>query len=166
MLKIGEIVGPHGVRGEVKVLPCTDCPQRFSRLTQVTLRQGQKLQEMQLAGARQHKNCVLLTFTEVATRNQAEGLRNWEIVVPFDEALPLPPDRFYDHQLEGLEVYNINDGAILGVLSAVLHLPANAVYKVEGAGGCLYVPALKAVVLDVDLEARRMGIAPPAGLLE
>ncbi|MDD2282296.1 MAG: ribosome maturation factor RimM [Eubacteriales bacterium] len=167
MLKIGEIVGPHGVRGEVKLIPFTDSTKRFCQLDKVTIRKGNQTRELNLAQVREHKNFILMKFKEISDRNQAEELRNWEMVVPYNSAVPLPEGYFYDHQLEGLEVFDVNDNLSLGILAEVMHLPANAVYRVEKADGAsILIPALKAIVKVVDLERRRMYVAPMDGLLE
>lgn len=165
MLKIGQVLGPHGVRGEVKIIPLTDFPQRFRKLAQVTLRRGAESRELQPINVRMHKQCVLMGFKEIADRNQAEALRNWEVVIPVRQAQPLPPGRYYDHQLEGLEVFTLG-GDSLGILIEVMHLPANAVYRVEKADTCLLIPALKSVVKKVDLENRRLYVSPLEGMLE
>lgn len=166
MLKIGEIVAPHGIRGEVRVLPTTDFPQRFSLLDKVTLRQGEKTRELQILQAREHKNFVLIEFKEISDRNQAEELRNWEVVIPVAKAMPLPPGRYYGHQLEGLEVIDIESRVSLGTLAEVMHLPANAVYRVENSAGSILIPALKSVIKEVDIEKGRMYVQPLEGMVE
>lgn len=167
MLKIGEIVSPHGVRGEVKLIPFTDFPKRFSQLDKVTIRKGKQLRELNIAQVRQHKLFVLLLFKEICDRNQAEELRNWELVIPYERAVPLPAHHFYDHQLEGLEVINTRDNLPLGILAEVLHLPANAVYRVEKADGTsILIPALKSVVKAVNTDEGRMYVEPMEGMLE
>lgn len=166
MLKIGEIVAPHGIQGEVRVLPTTDFPKRFSLLDKVILRKGQNTRELHLLHAREHKNFVLMEFKEVSDRNQAEELRNWEVVIPVEKAMPLPPGQFYDYQLEGLEVIDIDSGTSLGTLVEVMHLPANAVYRVENPAGSILIPALKRVVKAVDFEKGQMLVQPLEGMLE
>lgn len=167
MLKIGEIVSPHGVRGEIKLIPFTDFPKRFSQLDKVTIRKGKQLRELNIAQVRQHKRFVLLQFKEICDRNQAEELRNWELVIPYERAVPLPAHHFYDHQLEGLEVINSRDNLPLGILAEVLHLPANAVYRVEKADGTsILIPALKSVVRAVNPGEGRMYVELMEGMLE
>lgn len=167
MLRIGQIACPHGVGGEVKVTPWTDFPQRFNDLRTVTLCKGSLEQVLTVVSARTHKNYVLLRFAGVDDRNQAERLRDWEVTVPADQAHPLPPDHYYDYQLEGLEVIDVAGNHSLGTIAEVLHLPANPVYRVVGpTGEDIYIPALKSVVKEIDLSAGRMSIIPLAGLLE
>lgn len=167
MLKIGEIVGSHGVRGEVKVYSHTDFPERFFDLETVKARKGKLTRSFHVEKVRRHKNFFIILFAEVASRNQAEELQGWELVVEVKNAVPLPPGHYYDFQLLGLEVWNILTNSVLGTIVEVLHLPANAVYRVENSQGkSLLIPALRQVVKRVDLENRRMDIEPLEGLWE
>lgn len=167
MLIIGEITGAHGVNGEVRVLPLTEHPRRYNQLDSVTIAKGDAQRTVTIAGIRQHKGLFIIRFGEVYTRDQAEQLRGWKLVVPFDQAVPLPPGSYYDFQLIGLEVYDVRDQSLLGTISEVLHLPANAVYRVTSATGKEYlIPALRQVVRQVDIEGKKMHILPLEGLLE
>lgn len=167
MLTIGEIVGPHGVRGEIKVLPLTDFPERFFELDNVKVRKGKLIRNFHVLNVRQHKNLFVFQFQEVQDRNQAEGLRHWELVIDLQAAVAPPEGQYYDYQLEGLEVYDVLAASVLGTIVEIMHLPANAVYRVEKPdGSSLLIPALKQVVKRVDLDGRRMYIEPMEGLLE
>ncbi len=79
---------------------------------------------------------------------------------------PEDPDEYYDHQLEGLAAVTV-DGERLGVVTEVLHLPAQDVLAVrrDGGGEELLVPFVAAIVPTVDLAGGRVEIDPPPGLL-
>lgn len=167
MLTIGEIVGSHGVRGEFKVKPHTDFPQRFYALDVITVRQGDKTRQLHVQKVRQHKNIFIMQCREVSDRNQADMLKNWELVVDYADAIPLPPDHYYDFDLEGMEVWDLTSQTLVGKITRILHLPANAAYEVERPqGDSLLIPALKSVVRRVDVANKRMEIVPLEGLLE
>ena len=75
------------------------------------------------------------------------------MVVDYRDAMPLPEDEYYDHQLVGLEVWDPQSQTPVGVLTEVLHLPANAVFTVVREDGSeVLIPALKQVVRRVDVE--------------
>lgn len=167
MLIIGEIVGSHGVRGELKVIPHTDHSQRFFKLEVVTIQQGQKTRQLNIDNVRQHKNVFLFQCQEVTDRDQADALKNWLLVVEEKDALPLPPSHYYDFELEGMEVWDVTRRTLVGTITQVLHLPANAVYQVQRPqGAVVLIPALKSVVQRVDVANKRMEIVPLEGLLE
>ncbi|HPZ90144.1 MAG: 16S rRNA processing protein RimM [Firmicutes bacterium] len=167
MLKIGEIIGAHGIRGEVKVYPFTDFPQRFTDMQVITVQKGAQKKQLHVERARRHKNIFILKCREVTDRNHAESLKGWDVVVDYRDAMPLPEDEYYDHQLVGLEVWDLQSQTPVGVLTEVLHLPANAVFTVVREDGSeVLIPALKQVVRRVDVEKGRMEIWPLEGMWE
>jgi len=166
-LAVGQIVGPHGIKGEVKVAPLTDFPERFRAGNRVFL--GVTTGETdatptEIAAARPHQDRWLVLFSDIKDRNAAESLRDQYILIPEEEAMPLGEHENYAHDLIGLDVETA-DGQALGKLVEILFTPANDVYIVRGPQGETLVPATREVVLQVDLAAKRMTIALPEGLL-
>ena len=84
--------------------------------------------------------------------------------VPEDER-PSEPDEFFDRQLVGLTVLSA-DGAAVGTVREVLHLPAQDVLQVDADGEERLIPFVSALVPVVDLEAGHVQLADVAGLLE
>lgn len=167
MLIIGEIVGPQGIRGEVKVYPYTDFPERFFKLTEITIRKGNQTRVLHVEKVRRHKNLFLFFFREINDRNKVDELRGWEMVVDYDDAVSLPIGHYYDYQLMDMAVVDLNTDLVVGRIAEILHLPANAVYRVATPGGkSIYLPALKQIIKQVDVQANRMYIEPMEGLLE
>lgn len=171
-VSIGEIAAPHGVRGEVRVVPLTDFPERFDDVKEVHLHappgtSGKNLPAGPVAvrSVRWHKRFVLMKFTDFNYRDEVEPLRKALVQVPLADAHPLPPDTHYVFQLIGLDVYEV-DGDKLGVVKDVLATGANDVYVIERADGGpeLLVPALRHVVLNIDLERGRIDVQLLPGL--
>lgn len=117
-----------------------------------------------IRSARRHGHRLLVTFEEVGDRDAAESLRGRVLLVRREDAPPLPPDRFWVHQVVGLEVVT-EAGRSLGRISEVLHNPANDVWLVEGGAREFLIPALRDVVAQVDTAARRAVIRDVPGLL-
>jgi 16S rRNA processing protein RimM len=160
---IGTVVAPHGVRGEVRVAPETDFPERLAHLGRATLALPDgKLREVTVTGGRWHsaKGAVLLRFAEFASRTEAETLRGARIVVRPGDSPMLPEGEYYDWQILGLRVVT-TDGRELGTVREVIHTPANDVYATEDH----LLPAIAEVVREIDLAGRRLTIAPLPGLL-
>jgi 16S rRNA processing protein RimM len=162
-LTIATVLAPFGVRGELKVRIDTDFPERFARLTRVYL--GPEHEPFEFEGFRLHKSLGLLKLKGCNSRNEAERLRDWEVQIPTEEAMPLPPGQYYVHQIEGLAVYT-EYGEHLGKVEEVLFTGSNAVYVIRGARGEVLIPALKDVVLEIDVQAGRMVVRLPPGLLD
>ncbi len=134
-IAIGQIVAPHGIRGEVKVEPLTDFPERFKKGARVFL--GQKVDAgevvaTEIAAARPHQGRWLVLFGNTKDRNAAEALRDRYVLIPEADAMPLGEHENYAHDLIGLDVVT-NDGVALGKLVEILFTPANDVYIVRGS---------------------------------
>ncbi len=154
---IGTIIAPHGVRGDIRILPQTDFPDRF--LDMETCYIDGKLYHF--TSARFHKQFVLATFSEVPDRNAAELLIKKDIQVTREELVELPEGRYYIFDIVGLPVYDTKDN-YLGVVKEVLQPGANDVYVVSKEGEPdLLLPVLDWVILSIDLQAKKMVVNPP-----
>jgi 16S rRNA processing protein RimM len=188
-VRVGLIQKPHGVRGEVSVLPLTDDPGRFRLLREVILewpgkpgmpgKPGGGAQALPGAGGearapapsrpspprvaavesmRFHKGAPLLKLAGVDDAGQAGALRGAYVAVPASEVRPLGEGAWYVFDLVGCAVYQAG-GERLGELREVLETGSNDVYVVRDParpGGDLLVPALRSVVKEVDVAAKRI----------
>jgi len=156
-LVVGQVVAPFGLRGQVKVRPETDAPERFRQLNQVCLELPSGEQRMvQIASVRIASKGIMLRFEGCEDRDQAEELRGAWIKIRESMALRLPEGSFYLHQLIGLHAYT-EDGRDLGEIVEIIQAPGNDVYVTPRA----MIPALRQVVREVDLEAKRMVVSLP-----
>lgn len=164
-ITVGEIVAPHGCRGAVRILPLTDFPERFLRMEKlILLRKGERKSYV-VEEAREHKRFVIVKLAGIDTMDDAAALRGALIQVPRGETVPLPPGRYYVFEIIGLKVWS-EEGAFLGEVSAVLATGANDVYSVQTPSGKeILIPALKAVVREIDLQEGKMVVRLPEGLL-
>ena len=160
---IGEVLRPQGLSGELKVYPLTTDPERFSKLHSVILQSGEIVKSFKIIAARVQMNFVFLTFEGIESKDQAERYRGWKVLIDRSEVPPLQEGWYY-FELEGMQVYEAD--VLLGTLSQVLETGSNDVYVVKGSKNEICVPALKSVVLHVDVEGRRMDVKLPPGLLE
>lgn len=160
---VGEVIKPHGVRGELKVYPITDNPQRFKKLEKVFIEQNGVLQPFNLLKVRVYQDEIYLTLEGIETREEAEKFRGSAVKIDRTNVPPLKEGWYY-FELEGMQVF---EGEVcLGVLSQVLQTGSNDVYLVKGERGEICIPALKSVVKKVDVPGRRMEVELPLGLLE
>jgi 16S rRNA processing protein RimM len=164
---IGEILRPHGLRGEVRVAPLTDRPERFATLARCIVWEptGDVREPRRLTGARRHGGAVVLALEGCESAEEAAALAGRLIAVPEAEALPPGPGRFYPWQLEGARV-TTEDGRQVGRVVRIDPGPAQDLWVVEGDGREHLVPAVPEIVVDVDVRAGRVVIRPPEGLLE
>ena len=156
-ITIGRIGAPHGVRGEMRVIPLTDFPERFEGMK--TVMAGDEL--LHISQVRYHKRFVLLTFEEHPTREEAMRLTGRTLTVPREEAAPLAEGEFYTFDIIGLTALD-TCGTILGTVENVIRTGSNDVYAVRSPDGReILIPALKRVVKEIDIAAGRMVVELP-----
>ncbi|HHP51093.1 MAG TPA: 16S rRNA processing protein RimM [Moorella mulderi] len=163
---VGKIRTAHGIRGEVKVEPLTDFPQRFRPGIRLFIDQGQGERAVTIEKARPHGPLLLVKFKEIQGREEALALRGCLLQVEPWEVEPLPEDHYYIFQLIGCLVYTV-EGEYLGILTEVLRTRAHDVYVVTSPEGKeILLPARKELLPLIDVARRRIEVILPPGLLE
>ena len=154
-LMIGEVLRPQGIRGEVKVRPDTNDPERFYDLDHVFLLRGGEYIERKIKVSRVDPDAVYLTFEGVTDRNAAEALRGEFIYIDREHAVQLPENMNFICDLIGCKGVDTN-GRELGEMTDVLQPGGNDVYVFHGPLGEVLVPALKSVVTEVNVAEKRI----------
>ena len=165
-LRVGVIVKTHGIRGEVKVYPTTDSPERFDEIEKVKLRQGKRVYEFRIEKARYQKNLVILKFKGIDDINDVEQYKGAELWIDREEGAELSEGEYYIADIIGIDVVT-EDGIRIGTVKDVLETGANDVYIVERKDEKdLLIPAIKECILNVDIEENVMTIHLMDGLLD
>ena len=84
---LGQIVAPHGVRGDLRIMPLTSNTQLFMDMDYLLLPDDRRLHVVK---ARPHKNIMLVTVKEVASIEEADALRGQKVSVYRDDLPELP----------------------------------------------------------------------------
>ena len=155
-LQIGEIVRPQGIRGEVKLRAMSSDPDRYERLESVYLLvKGQYVQHRVLKG-RCAGGFAVLQLDGVKDRNEAEMLRGVKVFVDREHAIELNEDENFVVDLIGLNAVDTQGNAI-GTLTDVLSPNSICdVYVFDTPRGEMMIPALKRVVVEVDLDREKI----------
>ena len=154
-LIVGEILKPQGVRGEIKVRPITKDPDRFFDLDRVYLKQGERYEARGAHCVRVHDGFAYITLQGVNDRDAVEGLRGMLLYVRREDATALSADENFICDLVGVTAYD-RAGNRIGRLREVLQPGANDVYVFDTPRGEMLLPALRRVVLEVDVQNARM----------
>ena len=164
---IGEIVRPHGLRGEMRVMPLTDDPSRFSRLAECVLWDAARdvREPRRLRSARTAGDTLLVALAGCETPEAARSLTGRLIAIHERDVLPPREGTFYPWQLEGAVVVT-EDGREVGRMTGVEQGPGQDRWIVRDGAREHLIPAVADIVVDVDLAARRIVIRPPDGLLD
>jgi len=165
LINIGKIAGTYGYRGMVRISPLTDFPERFGKLKKVIISHNGAAREVLVEDARPHGSSYLLKLEGIDNREDAQEYRNALLQIEPSQIYPLPEGYYYHFQLQGLSVYEEKRG-FLGELTEILATGANDVYVVKSAEyGEILLPAIKDVILEVDLKEKRMLVKLLPGLI-
>ena len=156
-LVVGLIKAPHGVRGEVRVDPRSDVPDRF--------RKGAVLDcdgvgPLRIVSVRGTADAPVLRFEGYGTRPAADALRNRFLRVAIGEARKATAGSYLWADLVGLRAVS-PAGEPIGTVREVLRAGAADVLVVDRErGGELLVPAIGSVVQRVDVATGTIVVAP------
>jgi 16S rRNA processing protein RimM len=162
---IGYVVKPQGIRGEIKVKSISPYPERFKKIDKVFLKRG-SLYTYSIERVRIEKRYVYLKFAEINNRDEAELLRNCDILVDKKDLIALAPGEYFIHDLIGCGV-TTEDGRNVGEVVNVIQMDANDIYVIQdGEGKEILLPAIKDVIKDIRIEKKMIIIHLIAGLIE
>jgi 16S rRNA processing protein RimM len=161
---IGRIVAAHGTGGNLKLLSYADSLEIFAagRPVLVVCSRGYEA-VYSISWARSHGRSALLSLKGITSRTQAEALAGCDLFIDKSTLPELEEGTYYWSDLIGLDVYSIG-GAYVGRIESIFETGSNDVYVVKHMGKELLIPALKSVVIAIDLQARRMEVDLPEGL--
>ncbi|MEX2276023.1 MAG: ribosome maturation factor RimM [Actinomycetota bacterium] len=158
---VGEITKVHGLTGEVLVKVYSEVPERFAPGATVYLQDGP---ELTVAATRNDRGRLLVTFREIADRSAAERVRGRALLIPESWLPELAEGRWWPHELVGCNVVT-EGGRSLGAVADVVENPANDLWvAVDDDGTETLVPALRDVVVEVDVAGRRIVVRDIPGL--
>ena len=129
LLRVGVITSTHGIRGEVKVFPTTDDPQRFKKLKKCIVCLRRENIDLEVASVKFFKQYVILKFKGYDSINDIEQFVKSDLMVTRENAVKCEPGEYFICDLIGLKVIT-DEGSELGMLTDVLETGANNVYEV------------------------------------
>ena len=178
---VGTILRPHGIKGEVTVALWSDYDRRFAPGAELraappagtTPSADVKLRERRLRVERSspYKGGLRVAFADIGDRESAESLRGLELWVPLAEVPDAPDGAYYVFELIGCRCFDERppEGAGSVEIGTVVDIQADGggtLLEVERDGRRTVLPFVEAYLVRVDLEARRIDLRLPEGLLE
>ena len=159
IIEVGQIVNTHGIRGEIRLNPWTD---DMNDLLDLDVFYDKDKTALKVEKSKIHKNVVIVKFFGINTMNDAEKLKGKTL---YTEKTPLPEGRYYIKDLIGLTAFE--DDVKLGTLTDVFNTGANDIYEIKTEDGKnIYLPVIDGVILDVDLDEKKIFVKIPDGLLD
>lgn len=166
LVAIAKITKPRGLRGEVVADILTDFPERFESLANVigVFADGSRT-DLKIEDSWFQKGRVVLRFAGFNSVEEAEALREVEICVLESTVAELGDDEFFDWQLAGCEVETIG-GERIGTVREIMRTGGTEILVVENGDRDYLIPFAQAICVELDIEAKKIRVDPPEGLLE
>lgn len=163
---VGWIRRPHGIRGEVRVEVESDNPERFDPGSELILRlPSGACRWLKVKTSRFDKDSLLICFDGIGDRGEVESWRNARLEIEESELPALPAGEIYVFELVGCDCFDRTAG-LLGKVAEVIEDGGGLMMLVEKEGRVLPIPYVKALVPEVDVAARRIGVDLPEGMIE
>ena len=120
-LEVGRITSPQGLKGELRVYPNSDFPERFTQSGKRGLQapDNSEVKEVELLGGRYlaGKNLYVVRLAGIADRNQAELLRDYRLLVKKSDRPTLKEDEYHVRDLMDMEVFHQQTGESIGIVT-------------------------------------------------
>ena len=169
-LRVGTIVTTHGLKGEVKVYPTTEDPDRFFDLKKVWLDLSgsgdfSKAVQLTIESVRFQKNMVLVKFEGYDDVEQMMPFRKKDLYVDRKDAIPLKEGEYFQGDFIGCRVI-LEDDSVLGEVTGVMETGANSVFVVKTDKKDVLIPYIPPVVLEAKPEEGYLRVHLLPGLLD
>ena len=166
MVLVGRIARPHGLKGHVVVKPETDfVERRFAPGSRMWTRRAGVVESLTVASSRLQGARPIVGFEGFESVDEVVPLAGCELRVPEGALQALGEGQYYEHQLAGCVVETMR-GERVGTVVRVEGGVGGSRLVVAGDRGEVLIPFVAAICPDVDVEARRIRVDPPEGLLE
>lgn len=173
-MEIGSIVGAQGIKGEVKVYPNSDFPERFEQAGERWLWGTQDVEPRSIQLEKGYeipgRGLYVVQLAGVRDRSQAENLRGMMLLLPITDRPRLAAGEYHSQDLIDLPVFNQVTGIEIGIVADIFTAGHEIlVVKApigDGKTAEVMIPFVAAIVPIVDLPNRRIEILPPPGLIE
>lgn len=150
---LGRIIGPHGLKGEVKIKSFTTDPLDIASYGPVATGDGRlfRFTNVRLAG-----DIVIAGIKGIADRNLAETLKGLDLKIDRDEMPETDDGEFYEADLVGLAVFD-EGGDKVGEALGFQNFGAGDLLEIKRTTGrTAFVPFADSMVPEVDVEKGRI----------
>ncbi len=167
LISFGKITKPHGLAGEVKLLPHSRTMDSFSEITRIYIenKSSDTPQEFNITSFSFHKNTAILELHGVDSIEQAQSLSGREVYIEESELGELEEDEFYFLELIGLEAFT-DDGTYLGKVEDIMERTIQNILIIKNGEKELLIPMADPIVKEVNLEEGKIVITPIKGMLD
>ncbi len=164
-LELGQIVGTHGIKGEMRINPWCDSPD-FAKNFKTVYFDKDGRSSVKVTACRPHGNIILMKLENINTVEEAEKMRNKLLYIKRSDA-ELPDGTWFIEELIGCEAYDADSGILYGVISDISPTGANDVWHITDKNDVEFlVPAIKDVVVEVNVDENYVKLKPMKGIFD
>ena len=168
-MTIGEIVAPQGLKGDIRIKPSSDFPERFTKPGKRWIQKTDELPtEINLTKGIliPGKTIYILSIEGVSNRRSAEEITGWKLLIPIDSRPNLSEEEYHYFDLIGLEARKGPNKALVGHVTDLIK-GGNDLLEIELVEGKkVLVPFVKEIVPEIEIKEKWLLLNPPPGLLE
>lgn len=164
LIPIGRIIKPHGLKGEVGVIPYTENLENFDQ-EEVWITWRGFARKMRIEYFRRYSKGLLIKFEKTDSRERAEMLRDWEIAIEPSQLKELQEGEFYYRDLMNCQV-KLEDGTDIGKVSDVVETGTTMLVVTSPEGSEHLIPLVEEFIVKIDIENKIIIVSLPSGLLE
>lgn len=167
LIAIGQVTKAQGLRGEIRIKPLTDFPERFQTLQDLFLCKEDEIQIKSMESVRYANKNIIIKFKGVDTRTEAERLVGWTMKIEEHQTVELPEDTFFVHDVIGAAVFSDEETRI-GRVTDVYQFPAQdlLVVKSDTEGKEHLIPIVDEFIKKIDLKEKKIIVHVLDGLLD
>ena len=162
-VEIGLFIGPHGIKGEVKVKSFTEIPENLFVYEEFFL--GNQTKPIKLKLVRKVKQNLICIVEDIKTRNEAEKFKNLTLYVKRDNLPLLNDNEFYQRDLLNFDVYNL-ERHNLGFVTSFNDFGGGLLVEVEKNKKRFYLPIGKPFLKDINYKDKEVILNINLGFIE
>ncbi len=158
LITYGKILKPHGLKGEVKVLPYSGQSENFSQIQHLYINSNKdEFGQHEVLAKKFHKNLIIVRIQDIDSIEDAELLRGKEVHVDKEELPSKQEDEYYWFELVNLNVYSRN-GSFIGKVDSIIDNTAQPVLIIKNSSSEYMVPLIDIFVKEIDLNYSKIVI--------
>ena len=168
-MSIGEFVAPQGLKGDIRIKPSSEFPERFTKPGTRWIQKYNELPtEIQLIKGTliPGKSIYVVSIEGISNRSSAEKIIGWNLLIPIDSRPTLSDDEYHYYDLIGLEARKGAKKTLIGYVTDLIN-GGNDLLEIKLLEGKkVLVPFVKDIVTEIDIKEKWLLVNPPPGLLE
>jgi 16S rRNA processing protein RimM len=158
LVVIAERLRPRGIKGELSAIPLSENPERVRRAFVNGI-------EYEVENVWRHGDNVVFKFRGVDTMTAAEALAGADVSIAREDRAALPEGEYYQTDLVGFTVVT-QQGEWIGTVKGWQEYGGPPLLEINAHGKELLIPFAKSICVEIDLQARKITVDPPEGLLD